>query len=56
MIGSVIADILVTLTFCGVWVCGGGVQSHFHDKHNIAYIRLRLSCFVFELGLWHAVS
>ena len=39
----VTADILLTLSFCA-WVdgsgCVGGVQSNFHVKSNLCYVRL----------------
>ena len=54
-IRSVTAQILLTLTLWSVggWVVvmGGGVESHFHVKPNLGYVRLRLICVVVELWL-----
>ena len=39
-IGSVAAEILVTLSLLWVVVVVGGVQSHFHVKPNLGYVRV----------------
>ena len=41
-IGSVTAEILLTLGLCGGWLVV--VYSHFHVKHTLCLVRLRLSC------------
>ena len=42
-IGSVIAEILLTLSLYGLfWVGWGGLQSTFHVKPNLDYVRLRV--------------